>query len=336
MCARHVYAAWAKKWRGEERKKAFWACAKSTNMVDLKANLDVLKELGEGIVEDALSRSNHEIQSWCKAFFNTNPSCDVVDNNLSEMFNGWILESRLKAIITMLDEIRVLVMKRIAIKSKLPSTWICDISERAFKKLEQNIKESFDWQVDFNGDDGYEITHVNKATLRHIVQLEKKTCSCRAWELSGIPCQHAMPAILDAKKEPIDYVVHWYHKDTYLKAYGYKMQAMRGMDLWETEGCEELLPPPIKKMPGRPKKARRKDIFEEPKIGKLSRKGRVMTCSVCGGEKHNAAACKKKKISLFKPQNQMKTVRNKGLRKEKRNLLNLVKRQPIQLLCKSC
>lgn len=46
MCARHIYANWAKKWRGEERRLAFWNCAKKTFPQELKNNLDVLGKLG--------------------------------------------------------------------------------------------------------------------------------------------------------------------------------------------------------------------------------------------------------------------------------------------------
>ncbi|EEF32808.1 conserved hypothetical protein [Ricinus communis] len=36
ICAMDIYPSWAKKWRCEERKKAFWACAKSTYERQLK------------------------------------------------------------------------------------------------------------------------------------------------------------------------------------------------------------------------------------------------------------------------------------------------------------
>ena len=39
MCARHIFANWAKKWRGEDRRLAFWVATKSTFKEQLKANL---------------------------------------------------------------------------------------------------------------------------------------------------------------------------------------------------------------------------------------------------------------------------------------------------------
>ncbi|WCJ25057.1 hypothetical protein M5689_006968 [Euphorbia peplus] len=59
-------------------------------------------------------------------------------------------------------------------------------------------------------------------------------------------------------------------------------------------GC---LPPPFKVMPGRPKKNRRKDPTEErkKKVGKSTRLGSIMKCSLCKDPSHNFRTCPKKK-----------------------------------------
>ena len=78
MCARHIYANWAKKQRGEERKIAFWNCARATFNEDLKNKLKELSNLEEGLVKDAL---DYGVESWCKAFFKTYMKCDVIDKS---------------------------------------------------------------------------------------------------------------------------------------------------------------------------------------------------------------------------------------------------------------
>ena len=61
MCARHIYANWAKKWRGEERKIAFLNCARATYTAKLKSKFNPLSELGEGLVQDAIE---YGVKSW--------------------------------------------------------------------------------------------------------------------------------------------------------------------------------------------------------------------------------------------------------------------------------
>ncbi|XVF72041.1 hypothetical protein PTKIN_Ptkin12aG0089500 [Pterospermum kingtungense] len=56
---------------------------------------------------------NRNPKQWTKAFHTFYLKCDVVDNNMYKAFNASIVDLRHKAIITMLEEIRVSVMKRI-------------------------------------------------------------------------------------------------------------------------------------------------------------------------------------------------------------------------------
>lgn len=83
----------------------------------------------------------YKLESWFKAFFKMEVKCDVVDNNMSETFNGWILEARCKTIITMLEDIRVNVMNRLwSLTMECQSWMIVDISPRGMKKLEKNME----------------------------------------------------------------------------------------------------------------------------------------------------------------------------------------------------
>ena len=54
-CARHILANWSKNWRGLQRKKQFWKCARSTFEAEFRENLHELSKLGTGgigIVDD--------------------------------------------------------------------------------------------------------------------------------------------------------------------------------------------------------------------------------------------------------------------------------------------
>ncbi|GKV39344.1 hypothetical protein SLEP1_g47126 [Rubroshorea leprosula] len=44
---------------------------------------------------------------WCKTFLDTHCKCDAVDNNMSETFNGFILDARQKAAMSLLEDLRV-------------------------------------------------------------------------------------------------------------------------------------------------------------------------------------------------------------------------------------
>ncbi|KAG5579914.1 hypothetical protein H5410_050541 [Solanum commersonii] len=202
--AEHIWSNWQKNWRGEERRKQFRRCAKSSFEVKFPDEMDKLNKLGnKKICGDLL---HYEKKTWCKTYFKEHAKCDVVENNICETFNSWILAARHKSIITMLKEIRHKIMDRNVEMRKFVDTWISDISPMTSLVLEENKDYAKDCQVRFNGQFEYEILDGH---YRHIIDIRKKTCTCRTWQLRGIPCQHAVLAYQHAGQDPEDHVVHW-------------------------------------------------------------------------------------------------------------------------------
>lgn len=140
------------------------------------------------------------------------------------------------------------------------------------------------------------------------VDLERRTCDCRVWDLVGIPCSHAVAAIHDRRDQPLDYVSHFYSKETYLKAYVTSIPALKGMEYWEMHDYELLLPPDMPKtLRGRPKRLRRREAWEggnqnktqvhkEPEVPGVQRysAGRIIHCSYCGVAGHKRPTCSKR------------------------------------------
>ncbi|KAF9602166.1 hypothetical protein IFM89_025439 [Coptis chinensis] len=50
--------------------------------------------------------------AWSRAFFVTHSTCEVVENNMCEVFNGTIVEARSKPIISMFKDIRMKLTER--------------------------------------------------------------------------------------------------------------------------------------------------------------------------------------------------------------------------------
>ncbi|KAM3338053.1 hypothetical protein P3S68_032379 [Capsicum galapagoense] len=148
MCARHILANWSKNaiCKGIEKKKYFWMCARSTFEAELRDNISYMKMLGGEEIIDKLMYFNPE--RWRKVYFSFGTKCDVVDNNMAEYFNAWILGARHKTIITMLEEIRIKMMKRVGQMRDFCKTWISEISPMAMKVLNDNTKRSMKCSIE--------------------------------------------------------------------------------------------------------------------------------------------------------------------------------------------
>ncbi|OIT34722.1 hypothetical protein A4A49_40464 [Nicotiana attenuata] len=152
-----------------------------------------------------------------------------------------------KSVITMLEEIRHKMMSRQVDMIKFVETWASDISPMARLVLEENKEIGRKLKVQWNADTGFE---VNEGMYRHTVDIQKRECSCRLWQLRGIPCQHAICAFYKIGKEAEDYVEHWYRKDTFLAAYQYYIQPIPSIQMWAESTNPPIEPPEVKPIPG--------------------------------------------------------------------------------------
>ncbi|KAH0761301.1 hypothetical protein KY290_017374 [Solanum tuberosum] len=196
-CARHIWSNWSINWKGEERRKQFWRCAKASYEVKLKDELAKPNEVGP----------------------------------------------RHKSIITMLEEIRHKIMNRHVDMRRFANTWITDVSPMA-----------------------------SEGDTRFIVDQVRRTCTCRSWQLRGIPCPHVVCAFYHLDQEPENEIESWYRHEVFLKAYQYSIQPIPNMKMWPESNNPSIEPPEVKHMPGRPGRCRRKQKDEpRKKYGKLSK-----------------------------------------------------------------
>lgn len=146
-------------------------------------------------------------------------------------------------------------------------------------------------QVQSNGDQGYEVV---EGEDRHVVNLNRKKCTCRTWDLTGIPCPHAIKAYLHDKQEPLDQLSWWYSREAYMLVYMHKIQPVRGEKFWKVDPSHAMEPPEIHKLVGRPKLKRKREKDEARKregVWSASRKGLKMTCGHCSATGHNQRRC---------------------------------------------
>ncbi|KAL0414385.1 UNVERIFIED_CONTAM: hypothetical protein Sradi_1640200 [Sesamum radiatum] len=117
-----------------------------------------------------------------------------------------ILEAREKPILTMLEWIREYVMTRMQqLRDRAERLWegkkLCP---KIKKIVDKNLKKAADCIPVKSNDIHYEIQCFDGA--RYTVDLKEKTCSCRSWDLTDIPCNHAMRAISAQVLDPNDFV----------------------------------------------------------------------------------------------------------------------------------
>ncbi|XP_019242703.1 PREDICTED: uncharacterized protein LOC109222858, partial [Nicotiana attenuata] len=129
----------------------------------------------------------------------------------------------------------------------------------AMKVLEENTERSMKCNIFWNGEFGFEVKEGSGASeVKHLVDINRKTCTYRAWMLKGIPCAHAVAALHYKNLEPLNYISHQYSNATYMKTYSYFLQPVLGMNMWPESQNPTLIPPHVKKMMSGPNKGHNK------------------------------------------------------------------------------
>lgn len=216
----------------------------------------------------------------------------MVDNNISESFNACLIDARHKTIMSMLEDIRINAMSRIRERKNMCDSWFNEWSPKAMEMYEENKKYVVGCRVIWNGGTGYEI---GEGEDKHTVLLDKRLCTCRKWELTGIPCMHAISAMYYSRMDPMSMISSWYHKSTYKKAYQHAILPVPGIKFFKPDAHAQIEPPPFEKRPGRPRKKRVRASNEPTPCGnKLSRKNYQQKCSICKIAGHNKSTCRDK------------------------------------------
>ena len=60
---------------------------------------------------------------------------------------------------------------------------------------------------------------VDNERERHVVDLVERTCSCRAWDLTRIPCKLRVAAIFMNREKPENYTHPCYYNNAFVETY---------------------------------------------------------------------------------------------------------------------
>ncbi|XP_039131891.1 uncharacterized protein LOC120268648 [Dioscorea cayenensis subsp. rotundata] len=281
-CVRHLYKNFKKKFAGNILQKIVWSAANAFTTTSYISSLESLKTINMRAYEWFLDLEKRR-EIWSRSQFGTIAKCHYITNNISESFNAWVADPRHRPVLDLLDTVRQKIMEMMDKRRTLAARWkrkvvpfvVKNVKESSMCLTEYHVRRSTDYKA--------EVSYKDK---RCEVVLNERKCTCRRWQVSGIPCMHALAfihSIRGAKWE--DYVDDYFSVDKYKATYQMEVAPMPDINEWVITGDGESLLPPISRRPaGRPRKNRIKD-FDEVKKGRHK-------CKRCGSFGNHAKKCK--------------------------------------------
>ncbi|KAF7813332.1 uncharacterized protein G2W53_034308 [Senna tora] len=263
FCMRHLWSNYSKDYKGKELKDAMWACARATTSQQFeKCMLDV-KKLSEGAWR-WLNRLDPKV--WSHHAFRILPKNWSLTSNMCEQFNAKITKYRAKPVLTMAEEIRCKVMRKITKEKEKMMRYHGPIVPKVQNKLEKMKRESRFWTPVWAGDREGARYEVQCLPHKYDINLSTRSCSCNEWDLTGVPCVHVIAALGYNNLKPEDFVHPYYSKETFLRVYDSFIKPANGAAMWPQAEGDPVQPPPLKRPPGRPKKQRKREHNEAPKV----------------------------------------------------------------------
>ena len=176
---KYIYNNFKVDHKGLELKDALWRCVTATIVREFERGMQYIKDLDEKACQYL---ANIAPTQWTRSHFTSRALTNFLVNNLSESFNSMILKSRDKPILAMLEWIRVRLITRIYTKRKWIEKYAGKLCPSIQDKLEKLKLESKPFNATPASSFLYEVVSQYE---RHVIDLIKKTCSCRSWDLNA-------------------------------------------------------------------------------------------------------------------------------------------------------
>ncbi|GJR84523.1 uncharacterized protein Tco_0155308 [Tanacetum coccineum] len=246
----------------------------------------LLKEMAS-VNEDAVKylTINHN-KLWSRSKFGTTCKCDYMTNNISEAFNSWVGTFRYQPVLDLLDNIREKILKRLDKKRRIVKKWNVTLVPMAKSYLRSISKAS---KLICKSNDNH--AEVKRNGKRWQVVLDERKCSCRVWQVKGLPCVHASAFISFTRDNWEKYYDPYFTIEKFKDAYALGVATMPGKDQWvHIETGEKIYPPIIKRPAERPRKNR---IIAADETKKRHR------CKQCVQLGHRQKSCKNPSAQSF-------------------------------------
>ncbi|CAO2145598.1 unnamed protein product [Urochloa humidicola] len=285
-CMYHLVQNFKKRYSGKVFDDHLWASSYSWNSYMFEKNWSAMAEAKP---EAMLYLKQNYKKLGTRSQFSTLPKVDYVTNNLAESFNNWIKNDKSKHLDDLMDTIRQKILIKWNHRRKIARNMKGKILEHIVHKLKEQSR-NLDIEIITSSDGIAEVCAKGGTGFRFVVNLDERTCTCRAWQVSGIPCKHALAYITSISREKIeDHVDNYFSIEMFMKAYEGRVPALPDKFMWPKSNHGFFMHPPLlKSTAGRRKETRYKGAMEG---GGNGTKG-MHECPICHEYGHHWYTCK--------------------------------------------
>ncbi|CAL5353687.1 unnamed protein product [Camellia sinensis] len=287
FCMQHLSDSFRKEFNNTMLVNLLGEAANVLTVIEFEAKVLEIEEISQ---EAAYWIRRVPPRLWATAYFE-GTRFGHLTANLVESLNSWILEASGLPIIQMMESIRRQLMIWFNERREASMQWASVLVPSAERHMSEALERARTFQVLRANEAEFEVIS-HEGT--NIVDIRTRCCLCRGWQLYGLPCAHAVAALLSCRQNVHRFTESCFTVATYRKAYSQTIHPVPDRTLWnetldgaqnEGDGADIVINPPKSlRPPGRPRKRRVRT--EDRDRGK-----RVVHCSRCNQTGHFRTTC---------------------------------------------
>lgn len=284
ICMRHMSESMGKEFKNSRLVHLLWKASYSTTTIGFKEKMAEIEEISSDAVKWLQQFSPSQ---WALAYFE-GTRYGHLSSNIEE-FNRWILEARELPIIQVIGRIHSKLMAEFEERRSKSNSLFSVLAPSAEKRLIEAMSLASLFQVLRSDEVEFEVISAERSD---IVNIGTRSCSCRDWQLYGIPCPHAAAALISSRKDVYAYTQKCFTVSSYRQTYFERLHPILCKIEWQKESILPLdddtpvvRPPKFRRPPGRPEKKR---VCVED----LNREKHTVHCSNCNQTGHYKTTCK--------------------------------------------
>ncbi|KAK9083359.1 hypothetical protein Scep_029830 [Stephania cephalantha] len=288
FCMRHLSDSFRKEFNNSMLVNLLWEAAHALTVIEFEAKILEIEEVSQ---DAAYWIRRIPPRLWATAYFE-GTRFGHLTANIVESLNSWILEASGLPIIQMMECIRRQLMTWFNERRETSMQWTTILVPSAERRVADALDRARSYQVLRANEAEFEVIS-HEGT--NIVDIRNRCCLCRGWQLYGVPCAHAVAALLNCRQNVHRFTESCFTVTTYRKTYSQTIHPVPDKSLWKelSESSQNggnksaeifINPPKSLRPPGRPRKKR---VRAEDR----GRVKRVVHCSRCNQTGHFRTTC---------------------------------------------
>ncbi|KAJ8759448.1 hypothetical protein K2173_006985 [Erythroxylum novogranatense] len=287
FCMRHLSESFRKEFNNTMLVNILWEAAHALTVIEFEAKILEIEDISQ---DAAYWIRRIPPRLWATAYFE-GARFGHLTANIVESFNSWILEASGLPIIQMMECIRRQLMTWFNERRETSMQWTSILVPSAERRVAEALELARTYQVLRANEAEFEVMN-HDGTI--IVDIRNRCCLCRGWQLYGLPCAHAVAALLSCRQNVHRFTESCFTVATYRKTYSQTIHPIPDKSLWKelsegdpngSKSIEVVINPPKSlRPPGRPRKKR---VRAEDR----GRVKRVVHCSRCNQTGHFRTTC---------------------------------------------